>query len=239
MRREAETIAVGGLTAYSEAMDETSARPDRAPPAAIENRIHVLILQHPQEQDKSLGTARLLVERLKNAQLRIGLSWPSLAAALGRAADPHRWAVLYLGSARPAELAPGRAVVALDRKGMPLPDQAAALTGLAGIVLLDGTWSEAKTLWWRNPWLLKLQRVVLAPSAPARYGRLRREPRRDSLSTLEAAALLLHHLDPQPEIAAALEAAIDQLMREFAVERPRPRRRAASQHRRRHKGGQR
>ena len=37
------------------------------------------------------------------------------------------------------------------------------LRGLDGVVLLDGSWSEAKTLWWRNPWLLKLRRLVLDP----------------------------------------------------------------------------
>src|SRR5579863_9070475 len=86
-------------------------------PTPFDNRIGVLILQHPQEQDKSLGTAGLLVASLSHARLRVGLSWPNLAAALGRTADPHRWAVLYLGSARPAELLPDTSVVALDRHG--------------------------------------------------------------------------------------------------------------------------
>jgi len=53
-------------------------------------------------------------------------------------------------------------------------------------VLLDGTWSQAKALWWRNAWMLKCQRVILGPSRPSRYGQLRREPRRDGLSTIEA-----------------------------------------------------
>ena len=94
---------------------------------AIDHRIGVLILQHPQEQDVALGTARLAALHLKNASLKIGLSWPSLSKALGRPADPKRWAVLYLGSARAAELGGGREIVVLDRKGEPARDQAAAL----------------------------------------------------------------------------------------------------------------
>src|SRR5947209_13987538 len=67
----------------------------------VDNRVSLLILQHPQEQDRALGTARLLALHFKNAVLRIGLSWPSLSKALGRqVADPSRWAVLYLGSAK-------------------------------------------------------------------------------------------------------------------------------------------
>src|SRR5580700_5150175 len=71
----------------------------------IESRVSLLILQHPQEQDRALGTARLTALHFKNAVLKIGLSWPSLSKALGRpVADPSRWAVLYLGSAKVADL---------------------------------------------------------------------------------------------------------------------------------------
>jgi DTW domain-containing protein YfiP len=180
--------------------------------APIHNRTAVLILQHPQEQDRTLGTARLAALQLDNAVFKIGLSWPSLAAALGRPADPKRWAVVYLGSAMPAELSPGREVLALDRKGNPVPDQDAALKEIEGIVLLDGTWSQAKTLWWRNPWVLKAKRIVLNPSRPSRYGLIRREPRRDSLSTLEAAALTLARIEGKPEIETQLVASFEQML---------------------------
>jgi tRNA-uridine aminocarboxypropyltransferase len=180
--------------------------------APIRNRIAVLILQHPQEQDRALGTARLAVLQLANAALKIGLSWPSLAAALGRPADPKRWAVVYLGSTTPADLAPEREILVLDRKGKPAADQDAALRGIEGIVLLDGTWSQAKTLWWRNPWVLKAKRVVLNPSRPSRYGLIRREPRRDSLSTLESAALMLRYLEGKPEIETALVESFERLL---------------------------
>src|SRR5271170_3308612 len=71
----------------------------------VESRISLLILQHPQEQDRALGTARLTALHFPNAVVKIGLSWPSLSKALGRpVADPSRWVVLYLGSAKVAEL---------------------------------------------------------------------------------------------------------------------------------------
>jgi len=188
--------------------------------APIENRVALLILQHPQEQDQDLGTARLTALHFANAVFKIGLSWPSLAKALGRPADPRRWATLYLGSAAPAELAPDRAVVALDAKGKLLPDQDAALAEIEGIILLDGTWSQAKSLWWRNPWLLKSRRVVLNPAAPSLYGALRREPRKESLSTLEAAALLLGHLEGRPDIEAALTASFARMLARYRANAP-------------------
>src|ERR1700712_5544924 len=161
----------------------------------IENRISLLILQHPQEQDRALGTARLTALHFKNAVLKVGLSWPSLSKALGRPVhDPSRWAVLYLGSAKVADLDTDRDVVAINRKGEVEENQRAILKDVEGIVLLDGTWSQAKALWWRNAWMLKCQRSTRARAQPSRSGHRRREPRLDGLSTLEAAAMLLSSL---------------------------------------------
>jgi len=122
-------------------------------------------------------------------------------------------------------LGDGREIIVLGRGGEALADPAPILKRLDGIVLIDGSWKEAKTLWWRNPWLLKLNRLVLNPPAPARLGRLRREPRREALSTLEAAALVLRHLEPGPNAADALMAALDRLM-EAARPKPQPERNA-------------
>jgi DTW domain-containing protein len=181
----------------------------------IDNKIMLMILQHPQEQDRDLGTARLTVLHFKHALLKIGLSWPSLTKILGRAADPHRWAVVYLGSLKAASLAPEREIVVVNRKGNAVEHQDAALREIEGIILLDGTWSQAKALWWRNAWMLKCKRVVLAPKRPSRYGALRREPRSDGLSTLEAAALLLARLEGRPEIEAALTASFERLLTRY------------------------
>ena len=181
----------------------------------IDNRLFVLILQHPQEKKEALATAAPTCSLLSHARLVVGLSWPNLSRALGRSVDPKRWAVLYLGSARPAALGQQqREVIALDHRGEPAANQEAMLHGLAGVVVLDGTWKEAKTLWWRNPWLLKLRRLVLNPQRKSRYGRIRREPRREALSTLEAIALVLKRFDGGPEIAARLLSALDRLIAE-------------------------
>ncbi len=189
----------------------------------VDNRNFVLILQHPHEQREALSTAPLVTATLRQAKLVVGLSWPSLAGAVGGPAEPRRWAVLHLGAAHPAT-AERRELSLLGRNGEPLVDPKAILAGLRGIVILDGTWSQAKTLWWRNPWLLKLHRIVLDPPRPARLGRLRREPRREALSTVEAASLALRHLEPSSGAADALTGALDEMLR--SVRRP------ATRHRR-------
>jgi DTW domain-containing protein len=153
-----------------------------------------LILQHPQEKDAVLGSAQILTASLPKAKLVVGLSWPNLAGALGEAGvDARRWAVLF-----PDRDAPDFGVFA--RNGTRSEPGA-----LEGIIVLDGTWSKAKTLWWRNPWLSKLNRMTLKPEKPSIYGRLRAEPRRDFVSTLESVAAALTLCGEAPEIEAGLE----------------------------------
>ena len=182
----------------------------------IESTISLLILQHPQEQDRALGTARLAALHFKDAVVKIGLSWPSLSKALGRPVhDPSRWAVLYLGSAKVADLDTSNDIVAINRKGEIEDNQRAILRDIEGVVLLDGTWSQAKALWWRNAWMLKCQRIILGPARPSRYGQLRREPRRDGLSTIEAAAMLLANLEKRPDIAGTLHASFERMLARY------------------------
>jgi DTW domain-containing protein YfiP len=184
---------------------------------AIDNRLFVLILQHPREKNEMLATASLTVAMLRQAELVVGLSWPNLGRALGRPVDPRHWAVLYLGSIHPRAFGLERDVIALDRRGQPAADQEEILRDLDGAILLDGSWSEAKSLWWRNPWLLKLRRLVLDPQRPSHYSQLRREPRREALSTIEAAALLLRRIEGRPEIEAILKGALDHLIAEACL----------------------
>jgi DTW domain-containing protein YfiP len=161
----------------------------------IDNRLFVLILQHPQEKREVLATAPLLAAALAHVKSVVGLSWPNLRRVLGRDVDARRWGVLYLGSTE------GKApLAAVDRKGKALAHQEALLHGLEGLIVLDGSWSQAKALWWRNPWLLKCTRLVLNAPFASRYGKLRREPRRDSLSSLESVAFALAELEGDPAI---------------------------------------
>ena len=168
----------------------------------FDNKVAVLVLQHPQEQDRVLGTAKLICATLEHAKLTIGLSWRNLGHALGEPAEAKDWGVLYLGSAH--AMKEKGALVALDRKGEPLADQMAACAGLKGIVALDGKWAQAKALWWRNAWLTKLRRFVVMPDGPSLYGDLRREARPDAVSTLEAVGLALAALEGDGAVREAL-----------------------------------
>jgi hypothetical protein len=93
-----------------------------------------VFLQQPQEQDVTLGTARLLATNLTRAKIVVGLSWRSLNAALGDEVDPARWAVIF---PRKGE-AQGKGTRAVDKAGVVVPAKR-----IQGIFVLVGNWSQA------------------------------------------------------------------------------------------------
>jgi hypothetical protein len=177
----------------------------------------VLILQHPQEpsrKDGEVSSAKILTANLSPCFIKTGLSWRNLAHALKgwtgienskELLKPSAWYTLYLGTQKTAEAAspsiPG--IYFLDRKGKPI--HAPANPEISGLILLDGTWAQAKTLWWRNPWLLKTHRIYIVPKARSLYGNIRKEPRPECVSTLEAAAEALQFLGLGEEIEKDLK----------------------------------
>lgn len=180
--------------------------------AEYKGRLSVLVLRHPQEKDRVLGTAAMIQQQIPGSRIATGLSWRNLDAAWGKSADPREWAVLFQGPKTDRPQRGAGPVIAVSRKGEALPEQRSAFGGLRGVIALDGNWSQAKTLWWRNPWLLKCRRLVLNPKWPSAYGNLRREPRRDSLSTLEAVALVLSAADGDEALYARLVAPLKLLV---------------------------
>jgi DTW domain-containing protein YfiP len=196
----------------------------------LRTRTSILILQHPQEPGVDIGTVPIIAKTFPDAVIRTGLSWPNLKKALGREANPQAWGVLYLGSVRTEDLPPQRTLFAVDKKGAPLPDQDTALTRLEGIVLLDGTWSQAKTLWWRNAWLLKLRRLVIRTSKRSLYDTIRKEPRKGCLSTLETTGEVLSALEHRGDITAALERPLAELVVRLKRQRPPTRARGRYRH---------
>ena len=226
------------MPADAPATDDNICKTCEKPPALcvcdcvtpVDNRIAVVILRHPQEQDRLLGTARIAVLQLKSAALKTGLSWPSLAKLVGQDVDPKRWGVLYLGTAKTlvtlrtdAPLAP-RPLTVVDKAGEALADQDEILAGLEGIILLDGNWQQAKALWWRNAWMLKCRRLLLQPPRASYYGNLRKEPRGESVSTIEAAAYTLAALAHDDTLAEKILPPFQRLLEKARAAKPEPKR---------------
>lgn len=184
----------------------------------LEARTRIVILQHPRERDMPIGTARMASLCLPSAALHVGVRWgehPALAAAL---ADPaHPPILLYPGAG------------ARDVLTEPPP-------GPVTLVVVDGTWSQARSVVRDNPILQALPRYAFAAPVPSEY-RIRREPREEYCSTIEALMHVLGALEGDPErfraLLAPLRAMVDaQLACRAAApraavrmrQRPRPRR---------------
>ncbi|MBN2574344.1 MAG: DTW domain-containing protein [Deltaproteobacteria bacterium] len=150
----------------------------------IATKTRVLILQHPRERDVGLGTARLARACLAGALLRTDVDFGG---------DPVVREVLAAGNAY--VLFPGPDAVAVEAARFPSP---------ITLVVLDGTWWQAKKLLKVNPALAALPRLALTQTGPSVYGRIRREPADHCVATIEAIAHVLGHLEGDPTRFAEL-----------------------------------
>jgi DTW domain-containing protein YfiP len=153
------------------------------PTLATQTRI--VILQHPREKDMPIGTARMAQLCLPEAELHVGIRWGESAAFQQAISDPARPAVL---------LSPGP--TARDIFSDP-PE------GPVTLVVVDGTWSQAKTVVRDNPCLQALPRYAFATPEPSQY-RIRKEPRAEYVSTIEALMHVLGVLEQDPARFRAL-----------------------------------
>jgi DTW domain-containing protein YfiP len=151
----------------------------------INARTRVVILQHPRESDVPINTARLVELALEGAERHVAIKLDEVPRLRARLSDPAAPAIL---------LYPGEG--ARDLAEHP-PE------GAVTLVVLDGTWWQAKKLFQQNPELAALPRYSLSPQSPSRY-RIRREPALHCISTIEAIGEALTLLEPNGFDRAAL-----------------------------------
>ena len=141
----------------------------------IANRTDVLILQHVGERSHAFNTARIVQKALSRCRLitdhnqRFGTSELPIHNSAG---------LLY-------PTAYARPLAELTTRERP-----------AQLVIIDGTWSQSKTILRDVAQLRSLPCYRLSPAFPGQY-RIRREPDARSLSTLEATVAALRALEPE------------------------------------------
>ncbi len=176
----------------------------------VDNRTPVFILQHPRERFHPIGTARIA---------RLGLGRVELAVFSEHAR-----------SRPPFDLPPGAGVL-YPAPGARRLDELDESERPSALVVLDGTWHHARTLFRDHPWLHDLPRYSLEPRSPSRY-RIRREPRAGCVSTIEAIAEALSLLEPETAGLDALLGSFDGMI-DAQIEQTRSRRRGRRVERRR------
>ena len=144
---------------------------------SLPTRTRILLLQHPREERVAIGTARMALLALPNAERRVGLDFSDDSGVRTAVARTGPTYVLFPGpDAAPAESLPrGREIT---------------------LIVLDGTWPQAAKLLKVNPAIAALPRVAFRPRAPSAYA-IRREPADFCVSTIEALAEVLSVLEPE------------------------------------------
>lgn len=174
------------MTTEPRAMCRTCGRPERVcwcrHVTSLTTKTRVVILQHPRERKVPINTARIAARCLPDAKLHVGVHFPDPAVL----ADPARPAAL---------LYPGEGAIDVEKNRPPGP---------ITLVVVDGTWWQAKKLVNQNPILKELPRYAFRPQAPSAY-RIRREPHEDYVSTIEALVHVLSVLEGDDRFLTMLD----------------------------------
>ena len=157
------------------------------PGAPLETRSRVVLLIHPKEAVRALGTAPLLQLCLQDLVLREGYRFPEPEE------DPELHALLEEGGRQCVLVCPGP-----DAEELHAPADPAAAGYPDGpprtLIFVDGTWPQAKGMCNKSPWLMSIPRVVLCSTGESGY-EFRKQPAQGCLSTLEAVAEALLALE--------------------------------------------
>ena len=166
----------------------------------VDNRTEIILLQHPGERRHPFGTA--IIARLGLKRVRFDVHWDTKQPAVLAAELPRGAALLYPGPT-------AKNLVELTAAERP-----------PALVVLDGTWWGAKKLLRVNPALAGLPRVTLPFMSEAGH-KLRREPAKGYMSTIEAIHAALVILEPDTAGLDSLMRAYDTLIEGHIAERAR------------------
>ena len=141
----------------------------------------IIILKHPSEEKRSLTTVPLLQMGLtpESCHVFVGVSFNlNIPESLKELLNTHRCFLVY--PTRDAEL---------------LEDVVSPGEEKCAFIFLDASWRRVKSLFTKNRnWLSKLPCVKLKSSQLSQYV-IRTQPNDQCVSTLEAAAMVLNHME--------------------------------------------
>ena len=159
----------------------------------VDNRVDVLVLQHPLEMREAKGSARLLGLCLARCRVVVGETFDPVELDALLHSDARRSVLLYPGETGGNVRAPVDATK-------------------TQLVVLDGTWRKSLKMLMSNPLLQALPRFALTPASASRYGALRRARLATQLSTLEATCAALALLDDDAARCAPLLRAFERFV---------------------------
>lgn len=154
-----------------------------------ENKKAVIVLQHPNEQNKAIGTANIIPLSLVNAQVISSVDIPqSHVETVLRAMSCSRPLLVY---PKPLSETAQHYVHDFEKDY----STSMHLKNLYdSIILLDGTWRNTRELLHRNEWIKTLPTLQIENAGVSDY-RIRQAHTTGALATIEAASKVLALLD--------------------------------------------
>lgn len=153
---------------------------------ALNNRVKLLIIQHPQEVSHPFNTARIVALCLSNVELTV------------------------------AELLDEELISRIENSNSLLlyPDTQIGSTGeefsekagygkLEQLIVLDASWKKSKKMLFSNPALQKLPRLSLSDTQPSQY-RIRKSAIKGALSTLESVVEAYKVIEPESDLTSLM-----------------------------------
>jgi len=150
-----------------------------------ENSLPIIILQHPDEQAKPLGSARIAE-----------LSLDRVTRVVGTRFSPRQYQDILKsnGVNRPVLLYPQHHINSVPHTDLDFEkenlNESDLLLGFDSVILLDGTWRNTRELLLSNNWLTELPTMALKNAGQSQY-LIRKAQKQGALATIEAVSKLL------------------------------------------------
>lgn len=155
----------------------------------IDSSLELIILQHPSEQNRPMGTAKILALSLPNSHLFVGENFSN-----------HKEFNILLNDEKfdhfllyPSE----------DAIGLAHYQRHYSNHNKQRVIILDGTWKKAYKMWQLSSNLHALPRVMLPTALKGNY-RIRKAPKENALSTVEAGYHLLSLWQPERDFSSLI-----------------------------------
>jgi DTW domain-containing protein YfiP len=131
--------------------------------------VKITLLTHTKEIAKRSNTGRVVLDVLGEAAEQVCWNRLNPPAGLLQEIEAGGVALVYPGAS---------------------DENDCGLSGITRIILIDGTWHEARKIHQRSPYLQKVRRVALKPEGKSRYT-LRKNQKEDGLCTAECVIQIL------------------------------------------------
>lgn len=158
--------------------------------APVDNLTRVVFLQHPRESKVPVSTCRMAHLSLRNSEMHVAWSPDEVPGLAEQLSGPDTY--ILFPSADATEVS-------------------AVMRPPSTLVVVDGTWVNARKFVQRSPLLRGLPGLICRPDFTSRY-RIRREPADHCLSTIEATAHALEQIERAPGRYTQILQAFDRMV---------------------------